>query len=215
MSVRRIALVLGVNRKTVTRKFVFLGEQAKRKRLEALEDLKKLPDKLDLFHFDEMESFIHSKCLPVSIPLVVLPQSRKILSFRVGEMPAKGPLASISRQKYGPRPDRRPQMALEVFSEIQGVFTPDVQVVSDSNPKYERWIRGVFPKARRKVHLGRRGCIVGQGELKKIGFDPLFSLNHTAAMLRANLNRLARRTWCHDQETRPFGTSHGALYPIP
>ncbi|MBU6155196.1 MAG: hypothetical protein KGP28_12905, partial [Bdellovibrionales bacterium] len=25
---------------------------------------------------------------------------------------------------------------------------------------------------------------------------PIFSLNHTCAMLRANLNRLFRRTWC-------------------
>jgi hypothetical protein len=32
--------------------------------------------------------------------------------------------------------------------------------------------------------------------LKKVGFDPLFSLNHTAAMIRANVNQLARRTWC-------------------
>ncbi|MEQ1722809.1 MAG: hypothetical protein ABL930_06505, partial [Pseudobdellovibrio sp.] len=34
-----------------------------------------------------------------------------------------------------------------------------------------------------------------QGELKKIGFDPLFSLNHTCAMMRAKVSRLIRRTW--------------------
>jgi len=38
--------------------------------------------------------------------------------------------------------------------------------------------------------------VVGQGELKRGGYDPLFSLNHTAAMIRANINRLFRRTWC-------------------
>ena len=38
--------------------------------------------------------------------------------------------------------------------------------------------------------------MTGQGELKKLRFDPLFSLNHTCAMLRANINRLFRRTWC-------------------
>jgi hypothetical protein len=37
---------------------------------------------------------------------------------------------------------------------------------------------------------------VGQGELKRGGFDPLFSLNHTAAMFRDRLKRLSRRTWC-------------------
>ena len=32
--------------------------------------------------------------------------------------------------------------------------------------------------------------------MKQLRFDPLFSLNHTCAMLRANINRLFRRTWC-------------------
>nr|MBX2884857.1 hypothetical protein [Granulosicoccus sp.] len=32
--------------------------------------------------------------------------------------------------------------------------------------------------------------------LKKIGFDPLFAINHTFAMFRANVNRLIRKTWC-------------------
>jgi len=44
--------------------------------------------------------------------------------------------------------------------------------------------------------LNRRGCSTGQGELKKLVYDPIFSLNHTCAMLRANLNRLFRKTWC-------------------
>ena len=38
--------------------------------------------------------------------------------------------------------------------------------------------------------------IAGLGELKKNGRDPLFAINHTCAMLRANINRLFRRTWC-------------------
>jgi hypothetical protein len=37
--------------------------------------------------------------------------------------------------------------------------------------------------------------IAGLGELKDHSFDPLFAINHTLAMLRANLARLARRTW--------------------
>jgi hypothetical protein len=38
--------------------------------------------------------------------------------------------------------------------------------------------------------------VTGQGELKKTTHDPLFAINHTLAMLRANINRLIRRTWC-------------------
>ena len=36
---------------------------------------------------------------------------------------------------------------------------------------------------------------VGQGELKKTAFDPIFSINHTFAMMRANISRLIRKTW--------------------
>ena len=38
--------------------------------------------------------------------------------------------------------------------------------------------------------------MAGQGELKKVAFDPLFLINHTCATLRANINRLIRKTWC-------------------
>ena len=43
---------------------------------------------------------------------------------------------------------------------------------------------------------GEKSTVSGQGELKKVAKDPLFSINHTFAMLRANVNRLIRKTWC-------------------
>ena len=36
---------------------------------------------------------------------------------------------------------------------------------------------------------------MGLGELKKTRFDPIFTLNHTYAMVRDNLKTLSRRTW--------------------
>ena len=57
-------------------------------------------------------------------------------------------------------------------------------------------LKACFPGKTHFRHKGGRGCITGQGELKKLRFDPLFSLNHTCAMLRANINRLFRKTWC-------------------
>jgi len=58
-----------------------------------------------------------------------------------------------------------------------------------------------------------RGSVSGQGELKKLRFDPLFSLNHTCAMLRANLNRLFRRTWCMSKTIQGL-IDHLSLYVI-
>jgi hypothetical protein len=143
-----------------------------------------------------METFEKSKCLPVSIPLVVEAGTRKILGFRVCSMPAKGPLAEISRRKYGPRADDRAESVSSLFSELAHIIDPHAKIMSDQNPKYPAWIKRHFPNVQHKTVKGKRGCVVGQGELKKTGFDPLFDFNHTAAMLRANINRLVRRTWC-------------------
>jgi hypothetical protein len=79
---------------------------------------------------------------------------------------------------------------------MREILIQNPTITSDMNPKYPSWIRPHYPEANHITVKGRRGCIVGQGELKKIGFDPIFDLNHTCAMIRANINRLFRRTWC-------------------
>ena len=51
-------------------------------------------------------------------------------------------------------------------------------------------------------YKSERSAVVGQGELKKIAHDPLFAVNHTCAMLRANINRLIRKTWCKTKDPK-------------
>jgi hypothetical protein len=189
---------LKIDLKTVARKLVFLGSIAKRERLELLKMLSQEGNQIEKCQFDELETFEKTKCLPLSVPLVVgrgEKHNRWILSFRVAAMPAKGPLTQISRKKYGRRKDERQREVKALFEELSPVLRPDVKITTDQNPKYPGWIKAQFPKARHVTTKGRRGCSTGFGELKRIGFDPLFSLNHSCAMLRANINRLARRTW--------------------
>ncbi len=142
VSQRRIALILKINRKTVVRKLLFLAKEADRKHKRFLQTFESEQTRITEMQFDEMESFERSKCLPLSIPLVVHPKAT---------------------------------------------------VTTDQNPKYPSWLKPHFKDATHVAVKGRRGCVVGQGELKKIGFDPLFDLNHTCAMIRANINRLVRR----------------------
>jgi hypothetical protein len=197
VSQRSVARLLRTDLKTVARKLDFLATQARLSRQAFLDSLSASGASQTLLQFDEMESFERSKCLPLSIPLAVLPGSRKILGFRVAEMPANGPLAAISRKKYGKRKDERSQAAQSLLSEIASLFDPrTLTITTDQNPRYPEWLKPHFPHASHTAVKGRRGCVVGQGELKKIGFDPLFSLNHTCAMIRAHINRLFRRTWC-------------------
>lgn len=79
---------------------------------------------------------------------------------------------------------------------LRGVLEDGAEFSSDEDPLYAALVRKHYPGARHQRYRGGRGCVTGQGELKKLRFDPLFALNHTCAMLRANINRLFRRTWC-------------------
>ena len=192
VSLNRAAWILNLNRKTVVRKLLFLSAQAELRLQKQLST--HLPSKV--IEFDDMETFEHSKCKPVSITLAVESGTRKILGLEVARMPAKGPLAARSRRKYGPRPDERPRARRRLFQRILPLVAQSAEIKSDENPHYPCDVGKFFPGRTHKTFKGRRGCVVGQGELKRIGFDPLFSLNHTCAMFRDNVSRLIRRTWC-------------------
>jgi len=160
--------------------------------------------------FDEMETFEHTKFKPLSVALAVTPR-RQILITEVAQMPAKGLLAARSRKKYGYRKDERPQALRNMFARLQKVAKPNALFKSDQNPSYPYYLFKSFPGARHETTKGGRSAIVGQGELKKLGWDPIFSLNHTAAMFRANMSRLFRKTWCTTKTARGL-SDHLAIY---
>lgn len=191
MSQRRIAFLLSLNRKTVIKKFLFLGAISA---LTLKQSQQKYAPAKDV-QFDDLETFEHSKLKPLSVIAMVETESRRILGFRVARMSAKGHLVKQSLKKYGRRVDERKKCRQQLFEEIQPLLTEDCVIRSDESPHYKSDVKKFFPKAIHKVYLGRKGCVVGQGELKGGGFDPLFSLNHSYAMKRANINRLFRRTW--------------------
>ena len=119
-------------------------------------------------------------------------------------MPAKGLLVKRALKKYGHRKDERTEGRSRLFRKIRNVIDEFAVIESDSNPHYVEDIKNYFPNAKHIQHLGQRGAITGQGELKKVEFDPLFSLNHTCAMFRANVNRLIRKTWCTTKKIQPL-----------
>jgi transposase-like protein len=195
VSQRRAALILGADRKTIQRKFSLLSERAKHEHAEWLDErFKEVP--IEHVQFDDLETAEHSKCKPLSVTLAVHAKTREILDFQVKRMPAKGLLTKIAIKKYGYRKDARPEGWDQIFKNLKPLVHPLALFESDENPHYPKYLKRHFPEAVHTRHPGARGAIVGQGELKKTNFDPLFSLNHTCAMLRANLNRLLRRTWC-------------------
>ena len=209
VSLRRAARLLHVSRTTVARKLIFLGQQAK----QHLKDQNLSHPPCETIEFDDQETFEHTKCKPLSITLAVESGTRRILGFEISKMAAKGHLAKIARKRYGPRPDGRSLARARLLETLTPLVLPTAKFKSDQNPHYGPDIKRYFPIAMHETHKGQRGSIVGQGELKKIRFDPLFSLNHTCAMTRANMNRLFRRTWCTTKLPERL-SDHFAIYAV-
>jgi hypothetical protein len=154
--------------------------------------------------FDDLETFEHTKLKPISVTLAVQKHERHILGFEVSRMPAKGLLAKKSLKKYGFRKDERSSGRNRLFCRIKNQIALNATIESDDNPHYTRDVREHFPKCVHLTHLGKRGAITGQGELKKTKWDPLFSLNHTCAMYRYSISRLIRKTWCTTKKLQPL-----------
>jgi transposase-like protein len=191
-SQRATAQILGVRPAAIARRVVRFGQVAKAN----LATYRATRPRVTKVVFDEMESFEHTKCKPLTIPLAVEDKTRRILAVKVGSIAAKGPLAAISLKKYGPRRCDRRKLLRQLFSDLKVCCIPGVEFSSDESRHYPVTLRKIFPQSTHTRFKGRRGCIVGQGELKSVKFDPLFSLNHTCAMIRDNIKRMTRRTWC-------------------
>ena len=191
VSQRRMAEMLNIHPDTLAKKLVRVSSHVQKKNLSKLSSFK-----AKHIMFDEMETFEHTKCKPLSIAIAVEEKTRRIIGLEVASMPAKGKLAGISRKKYGLRVDERSKALESLFEKIK-ISAPNLaSLKSDKCPRYPKFSKKYFAEVDHKVFKGRRACVVGQGELKAGGFDPLFWLNHTCAMVRDNLKRLVRKTWC-------------------
>ena len=208
-SQRMAARLLQINRKTVIRKFIFMALWAHH--YFQIDRAQHSP--ITHLEFDDLETFEHSKMKPLSVSIAVESRTRRILGFRVASMPAKGLLARPALKKYGRRADNRAYARQSLFAELKSFVKVGATIRSDQNPHYPIDVKKFFPTCQHVTTKGRRGCVVGQGELKAGGFDPMFSLNHTYAMHRAHINRLFRRTWNTTKKPERLAM-HLAIYAL-
>ncbi len=156
-SKRRTALVLRINRKTVIRKFRFLANLS----FDFL-DQQIQEQYVAEVQFDDMETFEHTKCKPISITLAVDKKTRRILGAECSQMAAKGLLAKKARIKYGYRKDERSSGRERLFIKIKNLVRKDCVFHSDQNPHYAPDIRKHFKYHEHKTFKGKRGCVVGK-----------------------------------------------------
>jgi len=199
ISMRRAALFFNIHRITVKRKLIYLAKKA---RILHQKRLKNLSNQVSHLQFDDLITIEHTKLKPLTVTLAVDAKQRIILGAEVGQIPAFGLLAEKSRKKYGYRKSQHKDAIKRLFENIKDTIKKDALIKSDEHHLYPQFVKKFFPLADHKQHKGERGCVVGQGELKKVHFDPLFMLNHSCAMFRANINRLVRKTWCTTKDPK-------------
>ena len=189
---RRIAIKHRCDRKTVARKVQFLAQEARKKTQKWLE--KNGP--FDTLQWDELITFEHSRLKPLSVAVMACVRSRCVIGFGIAQIPASGQIAKRSVEKYGKRRNRSGSMRKRVLKEVAQHVSDSASITTDEHPRYAAEISRAFPKMSHTQHRSVRGSLTGQGELKRTGYDPLFNINHTLAMMRDNIKRLTRRTWC-------------------
>jgi hypothetical protein len=170
---------------------------ARRARKKHAEFLASGEVKTSYVQFDEMETFAGNKMKPLSIALAVRGKTGQIVAARVAAMNCHGPLASKALSIYGPRVDTRDRARSNVLRTVGAIAGSKITVATDGNKAYGPVIKSVLPNAKHDVHVGGRNKHQQQPPQKKgkKPFDPLFRLNHTCAKIRADLSRMARRTW--------------------
>ena len=188
----RIAKLVGCSQTTVARKLVWLSKHIK--------DLEYNENDCRHLQIDEMETIEHTKLKPLTIPLCVS-ESYKILGVGVGRIPAKGHLAEISRKKYGIRTNERQDVLEKLFINIKlKLNCKPISITTDAHPIYKELVRKHFPKTLHVIvnsneRVKKKRELLYTAEQKKL-FDPMFALNQRCAMLRSDLRRLTRRSWC-------------------
>jgi len=171
-----------------------LAEKSRSSHQQFLNKLKS--EKVLELQFDDLITSQHTKLKPLSVSAAVDASRRYILGAEVSMIPAFGHLANLSRKKYGRRQNLHRQGLARLFESVKDCVDDCALIKSDEHTSYPEFVSKFFPHSNYIRHKGGRACIVGQGEIKKLNHDPLFAINHTLAMMRANVNRLFRRTWC-------------------
>lgn len=194
VTLRRTAKILGINKNTVAKKLKFLSGLAQEKHKAFL-----LKTHTGFVQFDQIETYEHTKLKPLSIAIAIRAKTGEILDMNVGALKGKGPLAALSKIKYGHREDTTHQACIKVLETIKNVAKEDIVICSDSKTTYPNMIKSVLPHAQIRRSLGRKNT------------ELLWRLNHTAAKLRADLARMHRRTWS-TTKARDWLQAHLYLY---
>ncbi|WP_415064013.1 transposase [Bdellovibrio sp.] len=192
-SIRATAKALGCTYKTAYLKFLWLSKRAQDIHQKQRFSFKEL-------YFDEMLSIEHTKLKPLTVALAVS-DNYEILGVQVGKIPAQGKIASISRRKYGYRPNESSVKTQDLLTEVKRqALIKRFTIKSDSKPEYHRIVKKIFSNLPYEQFISKENKDKRREQkylkTEKHIFDPLFPINHICARSRDLTKRLVRRSWC-------------------
>ena len=135
---RRIALLLNLNRLTVKRKMIFLGKRGKENHDKFLKSFHQNP--IYELQFDDLITSEHTKMKPLSFSLAVDGKKRIILGAEVSRIPAFGYLPDKSRKKYGKRPNEHSEGLSRFFEKLKQVVHKKALIKSDEHKLYPSFV---------------------------------------------------------------------------
>ena len=203
-TLRKLAEVLGVKRRTIERRLDRLGGHCRRFHLWMLQRHQERGDCLPpLMALDELETFESDRLLaPVTVPVLVEKRSLFVVDLRAAPLAARGRLAPRDRRRKAEREaclGRRRSGSAEAVRgclETWRRFGPKpgtyIELHTDRKSSYPKLYREVFP-----THM--RGQARVSSRERRDRRNALFVSNHTNAMLRDGLSRLVRESWGHSK----------------
>jgi len=193
VSLRQLAINLPTTRTTVARKFRFLADKARRIHACFIATGKLNTNQVA---FDEQETFIRTKKLPVSIAIAVDATRDKtggrIIDIDVALMPAKSRNAPQSQELYGYQPDERPYVCRTVLNNVRlACRYKYITIATDAKTAYRTYVRQVLPNA---IHIAVNRSEEKREQVSKDDEHPMWWVNQCCAANRHYLSRLRRRT---------------------
>lgn len=195
-SIRKMAIDLNCDRETISKILQYLGTKIKNYHYQYIScGLYQTP----VIAFDEMESFIKSRALPVSIGLAVCGLTGFIIDIGVAEIKMKGALKRKLRNKalnpeYHNRPNNSPFMRTQVFTNMRKCLEPNGHVITDGSPLYLRQIPNSIPLVNHVPVLRGKSKVRNRPRVDNPYPGAMNRLNSVASQYRNYLSRLGRRT---------------------
>lgn len=154
--------------------------------------------------FDEFQSFEGCRLSrPLSVPVLIERESGYVLWAESAPIRPTGKLSERrkraverDRARFGERPDTSMRSIRRTFSRGADCCKAldRIELHSDERPSYPSLAREVF--GARLLHVRT------SGQLARGSWNPLFSINHTEAMMRDLMGRLRRNSWLASKRRR-------------